>query len=424
MSAEPHVHHAESQNPFIIAQHQLKTACDLLGLNPGVYEVLREPARVYTVSIPVQMDSGEIKSFLGFRSQHTDVIGPTKGGIRFHPDLTLDEVKALSIWMTMKCSLLDLPYGGGKGGIICNPKEMSPNELEQLSRGYVRALAPNVGPQKDIPAPDVYTTPQIMAWMMDEFSKIEGYYCPGVITGKPLSLGGSLGRREATARGCTFTIREAASRLGIDLSEATAVIQGYGNAGSIAATLLQEMGVTIVGASDSKGAIYNPEGLEPEDLAAHKASTGSVANFPGSRSIPADELLEIECDILVPAALENVITSHNAGRIQAKIIAEAANGPTTPEADAILFQRGVLVIPDILANAGGVTVSYFEWTQNLTNFYWTEDEVNQRLEQKMVDAFERTYQMCQDRNVNMRLAAYMVSLERLAEALTVRSWVK
>lgn len=418
------MHHAESQNPFIIAQHQLKTACDLLGLNPGVYEVLREPARVYTVSIPVQMDSGEIKSFLGFRSQHTDVIGPTKGGIRFHPDLTLDEVKALSIWMTMKCSLLDLPYGGGKGGIICNPKEMSPNELEQLSRGYVRALAPNVGPQKDIPAPDVYTTPQIMAWMMDEFSKIEGYYCPGVITGKPLSLGGSLGRREATARGCTFTIREAASRLGIDLSEATAVIQGYGNAGSIAATLLQEMGVTIVGASDSKGAIYNPEGLEPEDLAAHKASTGSVANFPGSRSIPADELLEIECDILVPAALENVITSHNAGRIQAKIIAEAANGPTTPEADAILFQRGVLVIPDILANAGGVTVSYFEWTQNLTNFYWTEDEVNQRLEQKMVDAFERTYQMCQDRNVNMRLAAYMVSLERLAEALTVRSWVK
>lgn len=418
------MHHAESQNPFIIAQHQLKTACDLLGLNPGVYEVLREPARVYTVSIPVQMDSGEIKSFLGFRSQHTDVIGPTKGGIRFHPDLTLDEVKALSIWMTMKCSLLDLPYGGGKGGIICNPKEMSPNELEQLSRGYVRALAPNVGPQKDIPAPDVYTTPQIMAWMMDEFSKIEGYYCPGVITGKPLSLGGSLGRREATARGCTFTIREATSRLGIDLSEATAVIQGYGNAGSIAATLLQEMGVTIVGASDSKGAIYNPEGLEPEDLAAHKASTGSVANFPGSRSIPADELLEIECDILVPAALENVITSHNAGRIQAKIIAEAANGPTTPEADAILFQRGVLVIPDILANAGGVTVSYFEWTQNLTNFYWTEDEVNQRLEQKMVDAFERTYQMCQDRNVNMRLAAYMVSLERLAEALTVRSWVK
>ena len=290
-------------------------------------------------------------------------MGPAKGGVRFHPDVTLDEVKALSMWMTFKCQVMGLPYGGGKGGVVCHPKELSPGELERLSRGYIRAVAPIVGPEIDIPAPDVYTNAQVMAWMMDEFSSIRGYSTPGIITGKPLILGGSVGRPSATGQGCVYAIREAAALAQMDLSQATAVVQGFGNVGGTAAHLLHEMGVKVIGVSDSTGNAYNPAGLDPKALAAHKRATGSVKGFPGSQEVPAQEFLNLACDILVPAALENVITKENAGGIQATIIAEAANGPTTPEADGILFERGKLVIPDILANAGGVTVSYFEWVQ-------------------------------------------------------------
>lgn len=413
----------ETSNPFHTAQQQLREACEKLELEPSIYELLKEPARVLSVSIPVKMDSGETRTFLGYRAQHCDVVGPTKGGIRFHPDVCLDEVKALSMWMTFKCGVVGLPFGGGKGGVICNPKKLSKGELERLSRGYIRAIAPIVGPEKDIPAPDVYTNPQVMAWMMDEFSQIRGYNSPGVITGKPIVLGGSLGRNEATARGCAIAIREAAERMGIELCQATAAIQGFGNAGNIGARLLKELGITIVAVSDSSGAILNRDGLDPQAVFAHKQEVGTVVGFPGAQCISNEELLALECDILVPAALENVITKRNAADIRARIVAEAANGPTTPDADIILHDRGVLVIPDILANSGGVTVSYFEWVQNLANLYWTETEVNQRLEEKMVTAFGRTFQMSVDRCVDMRTAAYMVALERIAEALRARGWV-
>lgn len=401
----------------------MREACERLGLEQGVYEILKEPARVFTVSIPVKMDNGEVRTFIGYRSQHTDAPGPCKGGIRFHPDVTMDEVKALSIWMTIKCAVIGLPYGGGKGGVVCNPKTLSRGELERLSRGYIRAIAPYIGPEKDIPAPDVYTNAQIMGWMVDEYSKIVGYNCPGVITGKPIALGGSLGRNEATARGVSYVVREAAAKLGIDLSQATAIIQGYGNAGSIAARLLHEMGVRIIGASDSQGAVYNDKGIDPLALLEHKRATGSVRGFAGAADVNPDELLTMACDILVPAALENVITPKNAARIKAKMIAEAANGPTTPEADEILYRRGVLVIPDILANAGGVTVSYFEWVQNLQQFYWSEEEVNRRLDDRMVRAFEKTYEMSRRYNVSMRSAAYMVAMDHIAQAMRARGWL-
>lgn len=398
-------------------------ACTRLGLNPGVYEILKEPARFFTVSIPVKMDSGEVQTFIGYRSQHTDITGPAKGGIRFHPHATVDEVKALSIWMTIKCNVVGLPYGGGKGAVVCNPKKLSKGELERLSRGYIRAIAPYIGPDKDIPGPDMYTNAQVMGWMLDEFSQIAGCNTPGVITGKPIVAGGSLGRNEATARGISFVVREAASQLGINLSQATAVIQGYGNAGSIAARLLHEMGVKIVGVSDSSGAVYNAAGLDPVALLQHKTATGTVAGFAGADCLDHEDLLTAECDILIPAAFENVITRKIATRIRARLIAEAANGPTTPEADEVLFRRGIHVIPDILANAGGVTVSYFEWVQNLQNFYWTEEEVNQRLERIMVDAFAKTYAMSSEHKVSMRTAAYMVALERIGRAMEARGWV-
>lgn len=409
-------------NPFKIAQQQVTAAAEKLGLEQGVLNILLEPMRVLTVNIPVRMDDGSIKTFIGYRSQHNDAIGPTKGGIRFHPDVNLDEVKALSMWMTFKCGVVGLPYGGGKGGVKVNPKELSEGELERLSRGYIRAIAPIVGPEKDIPAPDVYTNAQIMGWMMDEFSKICQHNVPGVITGKPLILGGSKGRNEATARGCLFTIREGAKKRGIDLKEATAVIQGYGNAGSVAAALLAELGVKIIAVSDSRGSAYNPNGLDPKAVLDHKKVTGSVVGFPGSENISTAELLALECDILVPAALENQITVENADSVKAKIVAEAANGPTTPEADRILFANGIMVIPDILANAGGVTVSYFEWVQNLQNYYWSEEEVNQRLEDVMVNAFNATYAMAEEHGVDMRTAAYMVSLNRVTQAIKARGW--
>lgn len=408
---------------YEIVKQQMMEAAEVLELEEGIVELLKEPVRIITVSIPVKMDDGRVKVFIGIRSQHNDALGPTKGGIRFHPQVNLDEVKALSAWMTFKCALVGIPYGGGKGGIICNPKELSKRELEKLSRGFIRAIAPLIGPEKDIPAPDVYTNPQIMAWMMDEFSKLKGCNVPGLVTGKPIIIGGSLGRNEATARGCTITIREAAREIGLDLKGATVAIQGYGNAGSIAARLLHELGCTIVAANDSTGGAYNPQGFDPVALADFKAKNGTVKGFPGTEDIASSDLLELDVDILVPAALENQITKENASRIKAKIIGEAANGPTTPEADIILHEKGILVLPDILANAGGVTVSYFEWVQNLMNYYWTEEEVNSKLEDIMIKAFRKVYKTHKDNNVKMRVAAYMVAIEKIAEAMRIRGWI-
>ncbi|NPV42964.1 MAG: Glu/Leu/Phe/Val dehydrogenase [Firmicutes bacterium] len=413
----------EVLNPFNIVQQQVKMVCDKLGYEDSVYEILKEPEKVLVVSIPVKMDDGSIKTFIGYRSQHSTALGPAKGGVRFHPDVTLDEVKALSTWMTFKCGVVGIPYGGGKGGVVCNPKELSRGELERLSRGFFRAIYPIIGPEKDIPAPDVYTNAQVMAWFVDEYSSLKGYYSPGVVTGKPIRLGGSAGRTEATGRGCMFTIREAAKEIGLDMKGATVAVQGSGNVGGTAAKLIAELGSKIVAMSDSKGGIYNPDGIDPDAVLEHKAKTGSVLGFPGSQEISNDELLELDVDILVPAALENVITSKNAANIKAKIIGEGANGPTTPEADKILYEKGILVIPDILANAGGVTVSYFEWVQNLMNFYWTEEEVNNRLEGIMVRAFKEVYQMHKEHKVNMRDAAYMVSIQRVAEAMKLRGWI-
>ncbi|NLW56681.1 MAG: Glu/Leu/Phe/Val dehydrogenase [Firmicutes bacterium] len=411
-------------NPLTVAQQQLDMAAEKLQLDPKIHAILREPTRVLEVSIPVKMDDGSLRVFKGYRAQHNDAIGPAKGGIRFHPDVTMDEVKALSMWMTFKCGVLCLPYGGGKGGVAVDPQTLSPAELERLSRGYMAAVAPIVGPERDIPAPDVGTNPQIMAWMMDEFSKVKGGVTyPGVVTGKPIIVGGSLGRSEATGRGCVIIIREAAKRLGIKLQGATAVIQGFGNVGSATALFLAKEGVKIIAIMEIDGGIYNPEGIDPLDLLEYRKKAGTINGYPGSRPIDNEELFSLECDLLVPAALENQITKENAGRVRAKLVAEAANGPTTPEADAILAERGITVTPDIMTNAGGVTVSYFEWVQNIMNYYWTEEEINSRLEQKMVAAFDSVYQMSQEYQVTLRMAAYMLSIARLAEAIKLRGWV-
>jgi glutamate dehydrogenase len=413
----------ELTNPYLIVQKYLKDVCEKLDLSQSVYEILKEPKRVMEVSIPVKMDDGTVKNFIGYRSQHTDILGPAKGGIRFHPCVNVDEVKGLSMWMTFKTAVVNLPYGGGKGGVVVNPKELSRGELEQLSRGYINAISTIVGPELDIPAPDVNTNPQIMGWMMDEFSKLSGCNVPGVITGKPVCLCGSLGRNEATGRGAVFTVREAAKKLGIDLTKATAVIQGFGNAGTITAMLLAELGVTIIAVSDSRAAICKADGMNVDEIIKFKQETGAVSGFPGSSEISNEELLTMACDILVPAALENQINKEVASKVQAKIVAEAANGPTTPDGNQVLFERGVFVIPDILCNAGGVTVSYFEWVQNLMRYYWTEEEVNQRLETKMVCAFEEVYQMHRAYEVDMRSAAYMVSVKRIADAMALRGWI-
>ncbi|HEY8449914.1 MAG TPA: Glu/Leu/Phe/Val dehydrogenase [Bacillota bacterium] len=409
-------------DPLEAARELVARGVELLGLDRSVYELLKEPMHFVEVSLPVRMDDGQIRVFTGYRSQHNNALGPFKGGIRFHPQVTPNEVKALSIWMTFKCSLLGLPFGGGKGGVICDPHELSVAELERLSRAYIRALAPMLGPGRDIPAPDVYTNPQIMAWMADEYSRLEHQNAFGVITGKPLIIGGSLGRDSATARGCVITIREAAARLGLDLRGATVAIQGFGNAGNDTARFLSELGARIVAVADSRGGVYNPAGIDVAALQEHKRQTGSVAGFVGS-PVDSRELLELPVDVLVPAALENQITEANAHRIRARIVAEAANGPTTPAADAILAERGVFVIPDILANAGGVTVSYFEWVQNLSSFYWTASEVETRLEAMMVRAFDEVYRTHQSRGVKMRDAAYLVAVRRLAEAMKVRGWL-
>ena len=417
----------EELNPFKIAQEQFDKAAEMMKLEPAARAILREPMRVLEVLIPVRMDDGTVKVFKGFRVQHNDARGPTKGGIRFHPAETLDTVKALAMWMTWKTAIVNLPYGGAKGGIICNPKEMSERELEALSRGYIRAIGRFIGPEKDIPAPDVYTNPQIMAWMMDEYSKLVGYNAFGVITGKPIEVGGSLGRIDATSRGGMYVLEAVAAKLGIDLSKSTFAIQGYGNAGYNAAKLAKELfGAKVVAVSDSRGGIYNPDGLDPELVLEHKRKTGSVVGYPGAQEISNPELLELDVDILVPAAIENVITGQNADRIKAKVVLELANGPTTPEADAILHERGIFVVPDFLANAGGVTVSYFEWVQNVTGYYWSLEEVYEKLRTKMVDAFNAFYHVYKEEyggKIDTRTAAYMVSIARVVKAMKIRGWI-
>lgn len=414
----------EKLNPFKIAQEQLDKAASIINLDPAIHEMLREPMRELHVSIPVRMDNGKIKVFKGFRVQYNDARGPTKGGIRFHPEETIDTVRALAAWMTWKCAVVDIPLGGGKGGVICNPKEMSKAELERLSRGYIDQIYMFIGPERDIPAPDVYTDPQIMAWMMDEYNKLTGRHAPGVITGKPIPLGGSKGRGDATARGTIYTLREACKVKNIDPKKATVAIQGFGNAGSYAALLAKEiLGARVIAVSDSRGGIYNKEGLVPEDIIAHKNKTGSVIDFPKCKNITNEEILTLDADILIPAALENVLTKDNANDVKAKIIAEAANGPTTPDADEIFFKKNIFVIPDFLCNAGGVTVSYFEWVQNLYSYYWDEEEVHNKLDKKMTNAFYNVFESANKYKVDMRTGAYLFAIQKVAEAMRLKGWV-
>ena len=414
----------QKENPFVIAQQQLDTCAKIMGLDAGTQAILRVPKRELHVSLPVKMDDGKVRVFEGFRVQYNTAKGPTKGGIRFHPDETIDTVRALAAWMTWKCALLDLPLGGGKGGVICSPKAMSPGELERLSRAYIRGIWKYIGPDDDVPAPDVYTDPQIMAWMADEYSVLAGKSQFGVVTGKPISLGGSKGRGDATARGGMYVIREAAAEIGVDLKKATFAIQGYGNAGYFAAKLAKELfGAKILAVSDSKGGIYDPKGLDPEAVGEHKKKTGSVVGFPKSTPISNEELLEIKVDVLCPSALENVITKKNAAQIKCRILGELANGPTTPEADDILYKNGVHVLPDFLCNAGGVTVSYFEMVQNRSLYYWTEEEVHERLDKRMTQAYRDVLSLSHQRQINMRQAAYVVAVGRVVEAMRLRGWL-
>lgn len=412
----------EEMDVLASTQTVIKRALEKLGYPEHVYELLKEPLRVLTVRIPVRMDDGSVKVFTGYRAQHNDAVGPTKGGVRFHPDVTENEVKALSIWMSIKAGIVDLPYGGGKGGIVCDPRQLSFRELERLSRGYVRAISQIVGPTKDIPAPDVFTNSQIMAWMLDEYSRIREFDSPAFITGKPLVLGGSRGRETATAKGVTIMIREAAKRRNLDLKDARVVIQGFGNAGSFLAKFMSDAGAKVIGISDVYGGLYDENGLDIDYLLDRRDSFGTITRL-FKNTITNQELLELDCDILVPAAVENQITAANAHRIRADIVVEAANGPTTLEATRILNERGILLVPDVLASAGGVTVSYFEWVQNNQGYYWSEEEVERKLEEIMVNAFDNVYNLARSRNVDMRLAAYMVGVRKMAEASRFRGWV-
>ena len=411
-------------NPFNIVRQQVDKCAEILDLSPDVTAMLKTPMRELHVSLPVRMDDGSTKIFQGFRVQYNDARGITKGGIRFHPDETIDTVRALSAWMTWKCALLDLPLGGAKGGVICNPKDMTEGELERLSRKYISSISQIVGPDKDVPAPDVYTNPSMMAWMMDEFSKFSGRNQFGVITGKPLAIGGSLGRGDATARGGLYAVREAAEELGLDLNGATVAIQGFGNAGSFAASLAKSLfGCKIIAVSDSRGGVLNMDGIDPDAAIIHKAETGSVIGLAGTEPISNEDLLELDVDVLVPAALEHVITNENVDKIKAKIIAELANGPTTPDADEILYKNGVHVIPDFLCNGGGVTVSYFEMVQNFYMYRWSEERVHNRLDAKMTNAYHATLEACKKYDVNMRTAAYVVAVGRVVEAMRYRGWM-
>jgi glutamate dehydrogenase/leucine dehydrogenase len=404
-------------NPFENALEQLRIAAEYLKLDDGIHQILAHPKRELTVSLPVKMDGGKIRVFTGYRVQYNDARGPFKGGIRYHPGVTLDEVRALAAWMTWKTSVVNIPYGGGKGGIICDPKHMSQGELERLTRRFAAAIAPIIGPYKDIPAPDVYTNSQTMAWIMDTYSILTGQASPGVITGKPISLGGSLGRDKATGRGAVFTTVEAAKVKKVDLKKATFAVEGFGNAGSFFSQILQTYGAKLMAASDSKGAITSKTPMDADKLIAYKEKTGSVVGFPGSQPISAKELLQMDVDILSPAALENTILPDIARGVKAKIVTECANGPTTPEADKILDKNGVFVIPDILANAGGVVVSYLEWVQNLERIAWTEEEVNSMMEKKMVGAFKDVYDASMKHSTSMRSGAMIVAVGRVADAV-------
>mgnify|MGYP001092494554 CR=1 FL=1 len=414
----------EKPDPLDTALQQLSTTAEKLDLDDWIHEILAHPKRVVIVSVPVRMDNGDVKAFMGCRVQHNDARGTYKGGIRYHPDVTLSEVTALAMWMTWKCAIIDIPYGGSKGGVCCNTKEMSLGEIERLTRRYASMLLDFIGPYQDVLAPDLYTDAQIMAWIVDTYSRFKGYSVPEVATGKPIVIGGSLGREEATSRGVTFCVREAAKHMRMPLKGATVAVQGFGSVGWNAAKLLSEMGCKIVAVSDSQGGVYNPKGVNPVAVFEHKEKTGSVLGFRGSEKITNEELLELECDILVPAALENQITKSNAANIKAKLLAEAANGPTTPKADKILQEKGIFIIPDILANSGGVASSYFEWVQNLTREHWTEEEVNKKLEVKMVKAFNDVYELSKKQKGDMRSAALMLGVGRVAEAIkTLGLWL-
>ncbi|HBH2891523.1 TPA: NAD-specific glutamate dehydrogenase [Clostridioides difficile] len=414
-------------NVFEMAQSQVKNACDKLGMEPAVYELLKEPMRVIEVSIPVKMDDDSIKTFKGFRSQHNDAVGPTKGGIRFHQNVSRDEVKALSIWMTFKCSVTGIPYGGGKGGIIVDPSTLSQGELERLSRGYIDGIYKLIGEKVDVPAPDVNTNGQIMSWMVDEYNKLTGQSSIGVITGKPVEFGGSLGRTAATGFGVAVTAREAAAKLGIDMKKAKIAVQGIGNVGSYTVLNCEKLGGTVVAMAEwckSEGsyAIYNENGLDGQAMLDYMKEHGNLLNFPGAKRISLEEFWASDVDIVIPAALENSITKEVAESIKAKLVCEAANGPTTPEADEVFAERGIVLTPDILTNAGGVTVSYFEWVQNLYGYYWSEEEVEQKEEIAMVKAFESIWKIKEEYNVTMREAAYMHSIKKVAEAMKLRGW--
>jgi glutamate dehydrogenase/leucine dehydrogenase len=408
------------RNAHEVALENFDLAADALELEPSLRAMIKYPERVLSVGVPVRMDTGQIVRFEGYRVQHNTARGPAKGGIRFHPRVTVDEVKALATWMTWKCAVVGIPFGGGKGGVTCDPKSMSLGELERMTRRYASAILPLIGPEKDIPAPDVYTTPQIMAWIMDTFSMHMGYPVHGVVTGKPICLGGSLGRNEATGRGCFYTILSGCEHLGIPLKGARVVVQGFGNAGSVAAHLLDSAQAVVIAASDSRASIYNRHGLDIPKLMMYKERTGALRGFPGAEEISPEELLATECEILIPAALENVITGENAHTIHTRVVAEAANGPVTPEADRILANKGVFLIPDILCNAGGVTVSYFEWVQDENHLFWDENDVNAKLERIMKKAFNDVFKIYREREVSMRLAANILGIGRVAEACKLR----
>lgn len=407
-------------NPYHMAVQQFESAADKLNLSEDMREILRQPKRELTVHFPVRLDNGRIKTYTGYRVQHNVNRGPAKGGIRYSPEVTLDEVKALAMWMAWKCAVVGIPYGGAKGGVICDPKHMSPAELERLTRRYATEISMIIGPHSDIPAPDVNTNSQVMAWIMDTYSMHAGYSIPAVVTGKPLSIGGSEGRNDATATGVLFVTRQAAKRIGMPLQGARVSVQGYGNAGAIAARLFHNEGCKVVAVSDTRGGIYNESGLDPAAVLRHKQEHGSVTDFPRAQNIRFQDVLEVPCDILIPAATEGVITAANADRVQARIVSEAANGPTTPEADKLLFDKGIVVVPDILANAGGVTVSYFEWVQDLQSFFWGVEEITQKLEVIMNRAFASVVEIADRTSCDMRLAANMLAISRVAEATQIR----
>ncbi len=410
-----------SINPFETAKQQVDIVADLIGLDGGVREMLKHPKRELTVNFPVRMDNGDYRVYTGYRVQYNMARGPCKGGIRYHPQVSLDEVRALAAWMTWKTAVVNIPYGGAKGGVICDPKHMSKGELERLTRRFASEISGIIGPEMDIPAPDVYTDSQTMAWIMDTYSMQKGFSVPGVVTGKPISLGGSEGRGEATGRGCAYVVREAAKDIGLRMKGGTVAVQGYGNAGNIAANLLyDEQGAKIVAVSDSKGGIYKADGFNPHAVEEHKKKTGSVVGFPGAKSISNEEVLETKADVLIPAALENQLTAKNADKVQARIVAEAANGPTVPAADTILFEKKSIVLPDILANAGGVTVSYFEWAQDIQGFFWSETDVNAKLEKVMVKSYQDVHKVAAERKVHHRTAAYVVAIQRVVDAMQMR----